>query len=782
MMLRLETDGHLSNAQIAEKSGNYQESLFFYAEAIYNLLSILKTCSDDQCVVELTKEIEHWLDVAETVKAKVKDKKSSLHFETNFPGEMHDFEMAKFIFKQAMDADENGWLQKAIDRYISVAEVCIRLSKSPNISADERKTRKQYAEKATERGEQLKTKLKNIARKVGNCKGGSFSKKEIQVLYETSVLNNVQYLPYLPVDDQKEQFAYQTQYNDSDIPEGVLGLSQEQISIFHKWMRISELSDKPQIMGTLSPIAVRQTLVSDCSVIASLIVAADWERKYFRPLISSHIFPKDSRTGKPVYNPCGKYMIKLHLNGIWRKIIIDDKLPVSQDNDLLCSYSQNPNEFWVSLLEKAYLKAMGGYDFPGSNSAVDLNALTGWIPERINLCSNKASNQNDQFVRILNSFDRGDCLITVSTAKMKECEEKETGLVSSHAYAVLDIKDIDGLQMMLIKNPWSHNGWKGKYSANDEKNWTPSLKVKLGYDPRNARLLDNGIFWMEYTDVCHFFDVINLNWNPEMFPYRDVLHKTWLVNDGPKKDTYDVSGNPQFKLFVKSHQQTMVWVVLTRHITTRDDFGDIKEYITLIVYKDGGRRVYSPAEPFIDGVRKNSPHYLAKIDDDGNDNIYTLLVSQFEKSNTLHFTLNAYASCPIEMTEIVDQYSYKYTITGEWDGQTAGGCSNHSNSFMNNPVFLLAVEKFCDLAIILKAPRSFSIGFYLFKQQNEDPFWELPFCDTGGPFQFGFLAKEFSSFEPGPYFLVPTTFLPNQEGPFIFEIRSSAPFSINPKS
>lgn len=56
------------------------------------------------------------------------------------------------------------------------------------------------------------------------------------------------------------------------------------------------------------------------------------------------------------YNQGGKYSVRLFLKGEWCNVQIDDFLPVSKYNTLLCSHTINEGELFVSLLEKAYLK------------------------------------------------------------------------------------------------------------------------------------------------------------------------------------------------------------------------------------------------------------------------------------------------------------------------------------------------------------------------------------------------------------------------------------------
>ncbi len=94
--------------------------------------------------------------------------------------------------------------------------------------------------------------------------------------------------------------------------------------------------------------------------------------------------PYDHEQGRPRLSPSGKYVLRMNFNGCARRVVIDDTLPASRtDRALFVVDRRNPHLLWPALLEKAYLKVRGGYDFPGSNSGTDLWVLTGWIPEQL---------------------------------------------------------------------------------------------------------------------------------------------------------------------------------------------------------------------------------------------------------------------------------------------------------------------------------------------------------------------------------------------------------------
>ena len=582
--------------------------------------------------------------------------------------------------------------------------------------------------------------------------------------------------------DTKERFTFPIPFTDKD---GMLELAPKQKKEFQGWMRISDLCENPSIiLGSHADFySIRQTVVSDCSFVASLSVAAQYEKKFNRRILTSIIYPRNSKD-EPIYNSSGKYSMKLFVNGIARKVIIDDYLPVGRYNQLLCSYSSNKPEFWVSLMEKAYMKLMGGYDFPGSNSNIDCYALTGWIPERITLRGNDEDfDSNGVFNRLKEGFREGRCLITVATGELSDDECERTGLVSTHAFAVINLAEVDGVKLIMLKNPWSHLRWKGNYSEQDTVHWTPELQKTLNYDPKLAQTIDNGIFWIDYRSVLNFFDVFYLNWDPELFKYTCCTHQSWNAGTGPVKDAYNVGDNPQFSLNVPAGRGS-IYVLLTRHITTIEDFRENKEYITLLVYNHRqGKSVYYPHDPapFLDGIRINSPHYLCKIRLDPEEaRKYTLVVSQYEKSTTIFYTLRAYARVPFELKEIISSWATNIQVNGEWSTMngTAGGCQNHK-TFKSNPLYKVTLPSDGNLVIELRGPKVYQVGLELTVSSLDDPNITAPFISkTTDSFRSGFCVLDIENLPAGVYMIRPSTYLPYQEAPFFLKLKSSAKLQI----
>ena len=194
---------------------------------------------------------------------------------------------------------------------------------------------------------------------------------------------------------------------------------------------------------------------------------------------------------------------------------------------------------------------------------------------------------------MMDRYGKGDMLATFATGDMTDAESDRTGLVATHAYAMLEVKHVQGNKLFLLKNPWSHVRWKGKFSERDLESWTPELQKALQFNPKSATNFDNGVFWMDIDSLFRFFDVCYVNWNPSLFGYTYCTHDHWKAGLGPAKDLYYMGDNPQYSLVVKNGDSS-VWILLTRHIMDRNDFAHNHEYIALIVYKNNGEKVYIP--------------------------------------------------------------------------------------------------------------------------------------------------------------------------------------------
>uniref|UniRef100_A0AAQ5ZPM4 Calpain catalytic domain-containing protein n=1 Tax=Amphiprion ocellaris TaxID=80972 RepID=A0AAQ5ZPM4_AMPOC len=682
----LELDGvkFAKTAVTYDQKGKYNEAVFYYKEAAQALIYAGMAGSKLEGIQD---KVNEYLDRVQALHNAVQAQKS----DPLKSRQQVDLERAHFLVTQAFEEDEKGNDDEAIELYTQAVELCIKTSNETSDQALQNKL-KQLARQALDRAEGLKesqsksTPIRQFfplgpdfslndrqqpqpVRAVQSSEphGQRYTAEEIEVLRSTSTINGIAYVPFMSV-DLKERFAFPVPFSDKY---GKLALSPKQKAIFSRWVRPDEICNNPTMIMSVSSFSIKQTVVSDCSFVASLAISAAYERRYNKKLITSIIYPQNRR-GEPEYNPCGKYMVKLHINGVPRKVIIDDYLPVDRNGELLCSYSSNRNELWVSLIEKAYMKVMGGYDFPGSNSNIDLHALTGWIPERIAMHSdNQSFSKDDTFRMLFQRFHRGDVLITTATGVMTEEEGERWGLVPTHAYAVLDIREYKGMRFLQLKNPWSHLRWKGRYSERDEKNWTPELLKYLNFDPKTAQKFDNGVFWIAWEDLCQYYDVIYLSWNPALFKDSSCIHRCVCLQ-------------------------------------------------------------------------------------------------------------NVYTGCKFTFSKIPNPFTHSKRINGQWKGVSAGGCGNYKDSYKHNPIYQINLERSGPLLIELRGSRQYSVGFEMVTVSTVgDPGPAAFQKKTSGDYRCGFCYMEAEHVPAGIYNVIPTTFLPKQEGPFFLDFASTSPLKVS---
>ncbi|KAF2266143.1 cysteine proteinase [Lojkania enalia] len=592
-----------------------------------------------------------------------------------------------------------------------------------------------------------------------------------------------------------------------------LSLSTYQQQFFSGWVRAPEALPPPSmfpssrddlgpLMATPDSIDLVQDAATDCSVVASLCAAIARAERGHDQMLPNMISPYDVNLQEPVLSPNGKYIVRLNFNGCWRKVVIDDRLPVSKTHRLLHVIDRkNPALLWPALLEKAYLKVRGGYDFPGSNSCSDLWTLTGWIPEQIYL-QEPDTVPTRLWKRIYNAFLYGDVLITVGTGRMSAKQERELGLEGQHSYVVLDMKEIENDNLLLVKNPWVEGkGWRGSrpftapIDSNTISEESPEMRMSGVKQDNTVLGAQSTTFWIPLNHVIQHFESLYLNWNPGLFQYRQDIHFEWDIVNQHVADGCLVT-HPQF--FFSAKEGGIVWLLLNRHFRSlpeedhdqsdalkdsatrsREPIGSpgelSKGYMSIFVCNSKGKRLYIKDTYLERGPYVNTPQSLLRWDSKPNST-YTVVIDQDElPTSNYTFTLSAFSNTAISLEHAIDHYPFQHLESSEWTRQTAGG-SFGTPGYYSNPQFTLEVKERCDLAIVLTSSTlsdpmhvklTFGHGKRIYKLNSRDV------LANSGDHRSGCVFAEKRDLQPGMYTIICSLFEAGKMGNFTLRVHST---------
>ncbi|XP_056344106.1 calpain-13 isoform X2 [Oenanthe melanoleuca] len=306
-----------------------------------------------------------------------------------------------------------------------------------------------------------------------------------------------------------------------------------------QWRRPTELQRNPHlIMDGVSRFDIMQGEIGDCWMLAAL--GSLTLRKQFL----ENVLPKDQGFQEDY---AGIFHFRFWQYGEWVDVVIDDRLPTINGRFLFV-HPRTSNEFWPSLLEKAYAKLRGSYqNLNGGYLSDALVDLTGGVQVQFSL-----RDPPPDLEEILKAADRSGCLMGCSTpGQARRNIELRNGIVQGHAYTITGAVKIpyrNGWKHIIrIWNPWGHGEWKGPWSDNSRQ-WD---RVEPKYRDALLRNKDDGEFWMSCENFQKQFSWLYIcNSTPAFLDFGDEHCSAWSLTsytnlwspDLPRRRSHSSSG------------------------------------------------------------------------------------------------------------------------------------------------------------------------------------------------------------------------------------------------
>ncbi|KAM9241018.1 calpain-13-like [Leptosomus discolor] len=345
-----------------------------------------------------------------------------------------------------------------------------------------------------------------------------------------------------------------------------------------QWKRPTELQRNPYlIVDGVSRFDIMQGEIGDCWMLAAL-GSLTLQKQYLK-----NVIPKDQGFQDDY---AGIFHFRFWQYGDWVDVVIDDQLPFLNGR-YLSVHPRTSNEFWPSLLEKAYAKLRGSYqNLHGGYLSDSLVDLTGGVQVQFSL-----KNPPPDLEEILKAAEKSQCLMGCSTSgQLRRNIELRDGIVQGHAYTVtgsVKIRYKNGWKHIIrIWNPWGHGEWQGPWSDNSPQ-WDhvePKCRESL------LRNKDDGEFWMSCKNFQEQFSWLYIcNSTPTFLDFGDQQCTTWSVDSHINlwspvltrgRNNYSpagaVSRNPQYFFKVPDYDPKTYNVVISLMQKHSEDMQDAK--------------------------------------------------------------------------------------------------------------------------------------------------------------------------------------------------------------
>eukprot|EP00818_Percolomonas_sp_WS_P008752 CAMPEP_0117436956 /NCGR_PEP_ID=MMETSP0759-20121206/1275_1 /TAXON_ID=63605 /ORGANISM="Percolomonas cosmopolitus, Strain WS" /LENGTH=1126 /DNA_ID=CAMNT_0005228573 /DNA_START=161 /DNA_END=3541 /DNA_ORIENTATION=- len=295
-----------------------------------------------------------------------------------------------------------------------------------------------------------------------------------------------------------------TSFTDKVFPPKNKSISSNDSGYETKWMRPRDLlrNQQASLFSTSDDTEnvhishIYQGKLGNCYLLSALGALTRHHPKLIHKLFTTKTF-----------NRFGIYEMRICFCGEWKKVQVDDFLPVNDDANRAKYVHTHHSVIWPAILEKGYAKLYGTFlTLKRGKSENAMTDLTGMPSKRIEFRHIAKSVKSGQFFDKICSYSERKYPMCTST--IANIDKAKTGLGQGHAYTLLmarrytDEESGQVYKLVCLRDPRGSITSKLPFNPRD-KIWSDNPDLRFHFHCDSSHETE---FWISYEDYIRYFN------------------------------------------------------------------------------------------------------------------------------------------------------------------------------------------------------------------------------------------------------------------------------------